>query len=99
MNTIENITLPQLPDLQVEDDNVQRTMDGLRFYFEQLHEILIRNHDDIYHDLQKGKSRHQIFSSAPTTADLDKGEIAILDAATDKIYTRVGDTMRSVDLA
>ena len=99
MNTIENINLPDLPDLRVEElDGVQSTMDSLRFYLEQLHDVLNRNHDDIYHDLVKGKSRHQIFTNAPTVADLDKGEIAILDASPDKLYTRVGDNMRSVDI-
>jgi len=96
MRTTGNPVFPEVPMLT---GNPEKDVYILRVYCLEMQKSLVQAMFDIYHDLSKGKARHQVFSAAPTTDDIDEGEIALLDAATDKLYTRIGDTIRSVNLA
>ncbi len=83
---------PSAPVLSGSQDGgmLAKDLQALQQYAAALDSVLRRFSDNIYHDLGTGRSRHQVFSAAPTSADLDVGEMAILQStATDRLYTRV----------
>ena len=87
---------PSAPVLSGSQDGgmLAKDLQALQEYAAALDSVLRRFSDNVYHDLAKGKSRHQVFSAAPTSADLDVGEVAIMQSGSTnpvepKLYTRI----------
>lgn len=82
----------------IPDPPVDMSEDHKR-YFNEIKRSLRFAFDHIYHDLSKGKARHQVFTKTIVDGDLDDGEIALEDVGgTRKIVTYISGTKRSVEI-
>ena len=89
MRTLRTLSIPSKP-LSL-DPGLFQYLDGLE---RAIQDFAMR----VYADISEGTERHQVKSAVPGATAIDEGQIVLVNEATDKIATKVGGTVRTVNL-
>lgn len=90
--TKPTISLPRIPP---QIDNAE-----VRAYLERVNRAVEKFVKDVYNDLSNGRVQHRVYSTVPTTDDVEEGEIVFYnDGAGDvRLYGNVDGTVMYVTM-
>jgi len=87
LKTRPTIRLPRIPP-QIDNAEFRRHLKGLDSGVRDF----VKN---VYDDLSNGRVQHRVYSSVPTTSDVEEGEIVFYKSgSTYRLYANVSGTMK-----
>lgn len=83
------IKLPRIPP-QIENEKVRK-------YLEQNDSSVRDFVKRVYDDISNGRVKHRLYTTVPTTSDVEEGEIVFYKSnSTIRLYTNVDGTMKYI---
>lgn len=91
IKTRPTIKLPPIPS-QIDNKEV-------RIYSEKL-DIAVRHFvKAVYDDLSNGRVQHRVYTTAPTTSDVEEGEVVFYNSGgVRRLYVNVAGTMKYITM-
>lgn len=87
--TKPTIQLPRIPP-QIDNEEIREYLVRVNGAVEEF----VKN---VYNDLSNGRVQHRVYTSVPTTSDVEEGEIVFYKSgSTVRIYVNVDGTMKYV---
>jgi len=89
LKTRPTIRLPRIPP-QIDNEEVRKYLSRL--------DIAIRHFvKDVYGDITNGRIQHRVYTSVPTTSDVEEGEIVFYKSgSTVRLYANVSGAMKYI---
>lgn len=85
------ISLPRIPP-EIDNEEVRK-------YLEQVETTVREFVKATYNDLSNGRVQHRLYTSVPTTAEVDEGEIVFYKSnSTIRLYANVDGTIKYVTM-
>ncbi|MFH1614875.1 MAG: hypothetical protein ABIG61_07315 [Planctomycetota bacterium] len=84
--------LPKPPDFK--GNTIEEVLDKLGRYLQDVNRAMTRMSDNIYHDLRLGQTRLQVYTSAPTIATMDIGQLGLhFSGVSAYVFTRMSGSI------
>ena len=91
LKTRPTINLPRIPP-QIDNEEV-------REYLDRVNSVITDFVESVYSDLSNGRVQHRIYTSVPTTSEVEEGEIVYYKSdSTVRLYANVDGEMKYVTM-
>lgn len=91
LRTRPTINLPRIPP-QIEDEEILR-------YLEQVNSAVSDFAKRVYNDLSNGRVQHRVYTTVPTTTEVEEGEIVYYKSnGTIRLYANVDGEMKYITM-